>query len=175
MKKDMKTERLTVRPIEEGDWRAIQAIWEDFNRSPYVIYDNSKNTASEELIPRIARWAEATRSGHDHMFFATCLGDEVIGFTSVNICPGGYEIGYGYLDRAQGHGYAGEALRAILDYMKTLGAERIYAGTAVMNKPSVRLLESLGFVMESTEPVSFHKDSEGRDIVFEGGNFVKCL
>lgn len=45
----MKTERLTIRPIEESDWQSIQKIWIDFNRSKYVIYDTYKNTDTEDV------------------------------------------------------------------------------------------------------------------------------
>ena len=41
--------------------------------------------------------------------------------------------------------------------------------------PSVGLLNSVGFQLVGTERISFHKDSEGNDIYFEGGNFVKEL
>lgn len=50
-----------------------------------------------------------------------------------------------------------------------------YAGTAKNNLPSVGLLNSVGFQLVGTERISFHKDSEGNDIYFEGGNFVKEL
>lgn len=40
------------------------------------------------------------------MFFATCLNDEMIGFTSMNIVASSeYEIGYGYTNKSHGHGY----------------------------------------------------------------------
>ena len=170
------TKRLTIRPIEENDWVAIKEIWDDFKKTQYVIYDNYKDTNPESLKPRIARWAEFTRKSNEHMFFATCLNNDMIGFTSMNIVvPSEYEIGYGYTNKSQGHGYAKEALAAILDYMKELGATKIYAGTAVKNIPSVALLKKLGFELTGTEQVSFFKDDAGNDIVFEGGNFVKKL
>lgn len=170
------TSRLTIRPIEEKDWITIKEIWDDFKKTEYVVYDNFKDTNPESLQPRIARWAEHTIKGNEHMFFATCLNGEMIGFTSVNIvAPSEYEIGYGYTSKAQGFGYAKEALTAVLDYMKKLGAIKIHAGTAIKNVPSVALLTSLDFELTSTEQVSFFKDDAGNDIVFEGGNFVKNL
>lgn len=147
IKIQMRTERLTIRPITESDWKSIRNIWIDFNKSEYVIYDNEKNTDS----------------------------DDVIGFISLNIRNGGYEIGYGFLERFQGKGYAKESLVSVLDYMKEIGAKQIYAGTALKNIPSVRLLKSVGFELVGTEQISFHKDNEGNDIIFEGGNFIKIL
>ena len=170
------TKRLTIRPIEENDWTAIKEIWDDFKNTEFVIYDNDKDTSPESLQPRIAKWAEATRKGNEHMFFATCLKGETIGFTSVNIvAPSEYEIGYGYTSKSQGHGFAKEALTAILNDMKEFGATKIHAGTALKNTPSVALLKSLGFELTSTEQICFFKDDAGNDIYFEGGNFTKNL
>lgn len=170
------TKRLTIRPIEAKDWIAIKEIWDDFKKTEFVVYDNFKDTTPESLQPRIAKWAEVTRQGNEHMFFATCLNDEMIGFTSMNIVASSeYEIGYGYTNKSHGHGYAQEVLGAILEYMKNLGATKIHAGTALRNVPSVILLKRLGFELIGTEEVSFFKDVSGNDIYFEGGNFLKNL
>lgn len=40
------------------------------------------------------------------------------------------------------------------------------------NLSSVKLLTSLGFEKIGEEKVSFYKDSDGNDIVFEGGIFA---
>ena len=104
-----------------------------------------------------------------------CFADEMIGYVSMNMEGDGYEIGYGFLNKAQGQGYARESITAILDYMKKLGAKRIVAGTALKNVPSVRLLESLEFKLTGTEQISFYQDSEGNDIYFEGGIFERML
>ena len=104
-----------------------------------------------------------------------CLGNEVIGYVSLNIEGDGYEIGYGFLDKVHGKGYARESITAILDYMKKLGVKRIVARTALKNVPSVRLLESLEFKLTGTEQISFYQDSEGKDIYFEGGIFDRML
>lgn len=171
----MNTKRLTIRLVEESDWQSIRNIWIDFNQSEYFIYDTEKNTDPEDVKKRIARWAEVSRSGSDHIFFVSCLEGEVIGFTSLNIRPEGYEIGYGFLNRIQGNGYAKESMLAILNYMKQMGVKKIFAGTALKNLPSVGLLKSVGFELVETEDVSFHKDADGNEIHFVGGNFVKEL
>ena len=60
---------------------------------------------------------------------------------------------------------------ALFDYLCTIGITKFTAGTAMNNTPSVSLLKSLGFVLVGTEKVSFYKDAQGNDIVFEGGIF----
>ena len=59
--------------------------------------------------------------------------------------------------------------------MKERGVSQIEAGTALNNRPSVRLLRALGFRQTGTEQVSFYRDAEGNDIVFEGGVFERTL
>lgn len=70
-----------------------------------------------------------------------------------------------------GKGYAKESHLALFDYLRGLGITSFTASTAVNNKPSVSLLKALGFKQVGTEKVSFYKDSEGNDIVFDGGIF----
>ena len=64
---------------------------------------------------------------------------------------------------------------ALFDYMRELGIKKLSAGTAMNNIPSVLLLKSLGFTLVETEKVSFYKDVNGNDIVFDGGVFELLL
>lgn len=173
--RELKTPRLTLRPIREDDWRSVQAIWRDFARSEYVIYDKYFDTDDEAVRPRIAKWAASTRTGREHIFYAVCLGAELIGYIALNICERGYELGYSFLSRHHGHGYAKESLTAVLGAARELGAERLTAGTALKNTPSVKLLQALGFVQTGTESLSFHKDKNGNEIRFDGGIFERKL
>ena len=165
------TERLSIRLIEEKDWVDIKEIWDDFNKSDLVIYDNFKDTDPDKLKPRIAKWAEVSREGRDHMFFAVCEKEEMIGFFSFNAHEKGYDTGYGFKASCQKKGYARESFLGLIDYMKSLKVSVLYAGTALNNKSSVSLLNSVGFKLVGTEEVSFFKDENGKDIIFEGGNF----
>lgn len=64
---------------------------------------------------------------------------------------GTVEIGYSVLPRFQGHGYATEMVRALIDWAFVQpGVTRIVAETTEDNIPSVRLLHRLGFIR--TEP-----------------------
>lgn len=107
----------------------------------------------------------------EHMFFAISRGDTVIGYTAFNIRKDSYEIGYCFHSDYHGMGYAKESHMAIFDYLRTLGITKFTAGTGLSNTPSVSLLKSLGFELIGTENVSFYKDAQGNDIVFEGGIF----
>lgn len=166
----LKTDRLTIRYVEADDWKSIQEIWLDFNAAAFSQYDKPHNTDDEDVRARIGKWAAANR-GIEHMFFAICLGDVVIGYSAFNIREDGYEIGYCFHSAYHGKGYAIESHIALFDYLRTLGITKFTAGTALDNIPSVAFLKSLGFVLIDTEKVSFYKDAEGNDIVFDGGIF----
>ena len=166
----LKTDRLTIRYIVPDDWKYIKEIWVDFNSSALSQYDKPHNTDDEDVQRRIARWAGAN-SGTEHMFFAICLGDTVIGYSAFNIREDGYEIGYCFHSVYHGKGYAKESHLALFDYLRTLGITKFTAGTAINNIPSVSLLKSLGFELTGKENVSFYKDAQGNDIVFQGGIF----
>ena len=167
----MKTERLEIRRIKAEDWKAIQEIWKDESSSPYAQFDNIKEIDDQSVENRIARWAtEVDRD--EHIFFAVCLNNTVIGYISANVIKNeSYEIGYCFHSDYHGKGYAKESLSAAFNYLKERGAKHLMAGTALENAPSIRLLKALGFIQTGTEKVSFYKDSEGNDIVFEGGIF----
>lgn len=47
------------------------------------------------------------------------------------------------------------------------------AGTALKNIPSCKLLKRLGFTLQETEVLSFHKGNAGKELLFEGGIFKK--
>lgn len=170
----LKTERLIIRHIVADDWKSIKYIWVDFNTSDLSQYDKPHNTDDADVEQRITKWAEAN-SGTEHMFFAICLGDTVIGYIAFNIREDGHEIGYCFRSAYHGKGYAKESLLALINYVRELGIKELTAGTALNNTPSVSLLKSLGFELIETEKVSFYKDADGNDIVFDGGVFELLL
>lgn len=166
----LKTERLNIRHVVADDWKSIRDIWVDFNSSEYAQYDTPHITEDANVQARIAKWA-AANSGTEHMFFAICLGETVIGYIAFNIRENEHEIGYCFHSAYHGKGYAKESHLALFDYLRTLGIKKFSAGTALNNTPSVKLLTSLGFKLVEQEKVSFYKDADDNDIVFDGGIF----
>jgi len=163
----LKTERLTIRRIAGEDWESIRRIWKDFSASEYAQYDTPHDTDAEAVRARIGKWAKHN-TGTDHMFFAVCLDDTLIGYIAFNVRAGSHEIGYCFHSDYHGYGYAKESHMALFDYLSTLGITKFTAGTALDNLPSVKLLTRLGFEKVSEETVCFY---EGHP--FRGGTFVK--
>ena len=112
---------------------------------------------------------------NEHIFYAVCLQETIIGYLALHQTEDGYELGYCFHSDYHGKGYAKESISAVLANLKKNGEARITAGTALQNTPSVSLLLSLGFRQIETEKVSFYKDTEGNDIVFDGGIFELIL
>ncbi len=166
----MKTERLFIRRVRAGDWRAIRSVWADAAESVYAQYDRPNDLHDEAVCARIGKWASFADS-REHMFYAVCLSDELIGYVALHRHGDAYELGYCFHSDYHGKGYAKESISAILDTVKAEGVSIITAGTALNNVPSVTLLNSLGFRQTGTEKVSLYKDEVGTDIVFDGGRF----
>ena len=167
----LETERLSIRRIVADDWPSIQKIFIDQENSVYACYDMPKDTSSEAVRNSIEKWASFEKSS-EHMFYAVCLENVLIGYVAFNQREKGYEIGYCFHSQYQGKGYARESISALIDSInKMTFCEFISAGTALLNTPSVKLLQSLGFKLTGTEKLSFYKDDEGEDIYFEGGIF----
>lgn len=126
----LKTERLTIRRVIEEDWKGLQRIWKDFSTSEYAQYDIPHVTADEDVRARVRRWAKFNKS-IEHMFFAICIDNTIIGYVAFNRREDSHEIGYCFLSDYHGMGYAKESHIALFDYLRTLGITRFTAGTAL--------------------------------------------
>ena len=168
------TQRLTIRRVAAGDHTAIRAIWAAVKETGYAQYDRPNDLDECAVAVRIRKWASFSES-EEHMFFAVCLQEAVIGYIALNRRDGGYELGYCFHPAYHGMGYAKESIGAVLNTVGSMGVHQIEAGTALANTPSVRLLKALGFVMTGTEEVSFFRDAFGNDIFFSGGLFELTL
>ena len=60
------------------------------------------------------------------------------------------EIFFTLVPAAQGHGYATEAVEALIDFTKSKGAKRLIAKVFEGNRPSVGVLQRAGFAVSGT-------------------------
>ena len=146
----------------------MQRIAADFRKSEYAIYDMPLPVEEQEIKALTRQFAQS------HLFFAVMLDEDMIGYVCFHEEDGNYDLGYCFHSDYQGKGYAYESCSALMEHVaKTRAPKAFTAGTALKNVPSCKLLGKLGFVLQGTETLSFHKDEEGNDIAFEGGLFVK--
>ena len=171
----IETERLILRPFTEND--ATDAF--EYLHEPMVHCFACMKTETMED----AKKAVLDRAKDGEYFFAITLKEngKVIG--EIDAMPETHapDEENAVLDtfspcwmlnpEYHGKGYAKESMIALFDYLRTLGITNFSAGTAINNTPSVKLLTSLGFKLVEQEKVSFYKDADGNDIVFDGGIF----
>lgn len=148
----LRTDRLELRPVRDDD---IDRILE-YRSLPEV----SRWLLRPEVDPAAfrARWRRSAEDPSDHSVAVTRDG-VVIGTVSLDVRDGmgqpgtppntEAEIGYIFDPGYGGHGYATEAVTAMVTYsFDRLGVRRITAGCYADNLPSVRLLEKLGMRRE---------------------------
>jgi RimJ/RimL family protein N-acetyltransferase len=87
----------------------------------------------------------------------TIVGD--VGFAVADGEPTVIKVGYTISPGFQGHGYATEAITALVDYaFGTLGAEIVRAHASAENAPSIRVAEKVG--MRLVERVEYREGDE---------------
>lgn len=160
---EIKTERLHIRTIQADDWTDLKNIWNDFSKSKYAQYDVPHKKDDEQVKEQAIKFEKYG------LFYAICLNNKVIGYIDFHDTGEGYDMGYCFLSKYHGKGYAKESCKALLEYHSSKGVKCFTAGTGLNNIPSVQLLKSLGFTLVGTEKVSFYKDEQGKDIYFDGG------
>jgi RimJ/RimL family protein N-acetyltransferase len=148
----LRTERLELRPVRDED---IDRILE---------YRNLPEVTRWLLRTRVdpaafrAAWRQAAENPDDHSVAVT-LDGVVIGTVSLAVVDGmgqpgmpprtEAEIGYIFDPAYGGHGYATEAVAAMVAYaFERLGVRRITAGCFADNLASVRILEKAGMRRE---------------------------
>jgi ribosomal-protein-alanine N-acetyltransferase len=144
----LETDRLALRELAPGD---AAFVLELLNEPGFLqnIGDRGVRTL-EDARGYIANSAVASYEKNGFGLYRTALKDTDV---PVGICGlvrrdglDGPDIGFAFLERFWGNGYASEAAAAILGHAHVkLGLGRILAITALENRGSIRVLEKLGF------------------------------
>lgn len=147
MAAELRTDRLTLRPLALTDAPRLSAITSDPAVARMVARVPCPNplVAVEGFI--LIMQARAPL-GADHIFAVDLPGEGAIGCIGAHGASpeGPFELGY-YVGRDWwGHGYATEAAAAVTRYMESKGATHLEAGHFLDNPASGRVLEKAGFV-----------------------------
>lgn len=147
----LRTPRLTLRPLRAGD---EPALFEMFSDPEVMRYWSTPPWSSIEVAHQlVARDAQALATGqHLRLGCERSEDGRLIGqctlFNLVASCHRA-EIGYGMARSAWGHGYMGEALDALLRYgFENLDLNRVEADIDPRNTRSAQSLLRLGFKHE---------------------------
>jgi len=145
------TDRLTLRPLTLGD---AAFLLELVNEPGWLRYIGDRGISSEagaRLYLRNGPLAMVERLGYG-LLAVERIGDStpigICGLLQCNTLPD-VDIGFAFLARHGGQGYATEAAAAVLGWgMQTLGLRRIVAIVAPENERSIRLLQKIGMLDE---------------------------
>lgn len=140
----IETERLILRPYGNDDVNGLVRLLTDPVITETFMVPEFK---SREELRRLAKKLISFSSPDDasHLELGIYLDDELIGF--VNDCGiDGDEIEIGYVIHPdhQGHGYATEAVRALISHLAGQGFSKIKAGYFEENHASRRVMEKCG-------------------------------
>lgn len=150
----LETERLVLRPFEDGDLQAMYAIHSDAESARWL-YNEPRTLDQTKALLATKIAGDRLRDEGDWLTAAVVaretgqfVGDVSMQWVSEQHRSG--EIGF-IFDRAhQGRGYATEAARAFLAFaFEGLGLHRVVGRTEARNTPSARVLEKLGMRLEA--------------------------
>lgn len=145
------TNRLLIRELDLND---AEFIFELLNQTSWKKYIGNKNIqtiedAKQYLMDNPIKMYETYGFGLwcvTKIYSKQPLG--IAGIIKRDSLPL-IDIGFAFLDRFSGHGYAYESCEAILNYTKSqLHSEQILAIVKPENNKSIKLLEKLGFTFK---------------------------
>lgn len=143
------TPRFTLRPLRRADAAALFPTLSDegqcryLSRGAFASEEELWDWLSEPAWPGLT-WIAQDSDGEVVARLAAVPRDPPDAHGAV------FEIGYITLMHRQGEGIAREGTQALIDHLFGQGARKLTAEVDVRNKPSVRLLEALGFTREAT-------------------------
>jgi len=137
----LETERLTLRAPRYEDVKAIAVLANDRR-----IAANTARIPHPYSVGDAERFIASVNKRDGEACFVILLGDALIGACGIDPREDGQELGYWLGVRYWGHGYATEAVRAMIDYaFGDLQQETLQAGARVTNPASRRVLEKCAF------------------------------
>lgn len=148
----LKTERLTLRPLEDNDFDALAAILQDervmtaychtftdADVQAWLARQKQRNVQEGLGLLAVCRKETGEMIGQAGLTYQTCEGEQVL------------EVGYLLRFDVWHHGYAREAARACVTYaFSALNAPRVHAIVKQTNEPSVRVAQALGMTVRKT-------------------------
>jgi RimJ/RimL family protein N-acetyltransferase len=135
------TARLVLRAPRRGDVKAIATLVNDRR-----IAANTARIPHPYAIEDAEQFIAAVNKREGEACFVIMLDGAPIGICSVDLRENGPELGYWLGVAYWGHGFATEAVRALIDHaFGDLEHETLISGARVNNPASRRVLEKCGF------------------------------
>src|SRR5665213_33672 len=146
----IETERLRLQPLTEDDIDSVFPLMDDPEVMAYwdVPEIDDPDVVAQLVRSQVAAMAEGTAVHwpigrlEDGVFVGTC------DLSEIDRRHKRAEVGFMLGRDTWGHGYALEAMRAVIAFAATSGLRRLTGRTHLGNRSSEALLEKLGFVEE---------------------------
>ena len=160
----LKTKRLELRKLEESD---NAFIFELLNEPSWIRFIGNKKVHSlEDATCYIVDGPQKSYEKNGFGLYAVTLAGETIGISGLikrDSLPD-VDIGFAFLERHVGHGYATESAHAVMEHgLQKLHLKRIVAITALDNERSIHVLQKIGLKLRQKIQLPEH---EGESLLF---------
>ena len=159
IKQPIKTERLVIRPVEEGDCEAIHKYAGDPSIDMMIYLPKETFEDTKEFVDyAVSEWK---KEDPEDLEYVVLLDGEIIG--GVNLERIGedhiYEIGWVFRQDKRGAGYATEAAKALKDHaFNVLNAKQVQAHCDSRNKASEKVMQKLGMKLTDDTALRYYKN-----------------
>lgn len=159
-KRQILTERLLLRPLDLSDLETAYPYSSDPGIARYMMFypHNSMEETKKFLESVTTEWMCDCPKFYE---YAVMLGETHIGSVSLYVLDEERktgELAWMLAEKWQGHGYATEAARALLEYAaETLKMTRIIAQCDARNTPSRHVMEKLGMKLTDADGVRTYR------------------
>ncbi len=157
---ELKTARLTVTEIKEGDKEEFAKLYLDDQLNKWWGYDYRADLGNNEPTPDyFFGFYKKLMEIKEEVSFAVKLDGKMIGDLVLHNFDDewGVEMGFRFFKTAQGKGYAIESASALKEYVKNvLKAKRLKSRCYKENLPSKKLIEKLGLKLVSESQTHYY-------------------
>ena len=159
---NIRTNRLTLRPLTEGDRsEMIRLLMDRRIKDGYMLPDYGSEEEAQPMFERL----KALSQKEEFVLVGIFDEDGVAGFSNrVSDENGSIELGWVIAPEKWNRGYCTEAVRALIDRMFADGYTEVAAGAFAHNAASMRVMEKAGMVrLEKTEQIEYR--GENRTVI----------
>ena len=159
-------DRTVLREFAVADLDGVLAVVGDDQVTRTLSFDSRTRDQAAAMLEGII--GRARLDPRTEYYLAVTVPDDehqVAGFARLGLDGvRAAKLGYALTPAAQGHGYAADACRALIEFgFASLGLHRISAAIGPDNAASIRVAERLGFTPEGTIRDHVHTNGAWRD------------
>ena len=158
------TDSLVLSPLSDNDYLSmIDLFTNEEIKKTYMI----KDLISEEEKKRYFNIIKEYTLSKEHYAYGIYKDNSLIGFINdVEINDGEIELGYFISPKEWNHGYASEALKAMINMLFKLGFKKVICGHFIENPISGRVMQKCGMTLIDKKDVIHYHDIDHEVIYY---------